>query len=152
MSRRIIIAEDSEADADILSLALWRRDPDLEIQVFENGEKVIAHFSSAPSGSLPCELILLDLNLPRINGFEVLEFLKSDPRLKAIPVVVLSGSSSKEDVSRCYDSGANSYICKPIDIEELFEMARTIVTYWFEQVQLPTNARASRRPRSAKAL
>ena len=91
--------------------------------------------------SAPCDLVLLDLNLPRVNGFEVLAFLKGDAELKKIPVVVLSGSSSQQDIERCYASGANSYFCKPVGIDEVFSMAAQLVSYWFNSVLRPGNAK-----------
>jgi FixJ family two-component response regulator len=78
-----------------------------------------------------------DLNLPLVSGFEVLEFLKSDPHLKRLPVVVLSGSSNQQEIERCYAAGANSYICKPTGINQVFSMASDLVSYWFEQTKLP---------------
>jgi CheY-like chemotaxis protein len=130
-----MIVEDNPADAKTLRMALARRDPELETIVIEDGEKAIEYFSVP--GNCDIQLVLLDLNLPVVSGFEVLEFLKSTEELRILPVVVLSGSSSQEDIERCYQVGANSYISKPAGIEGVFNMANQLVTYWFQQAKLP---------------
>ena len=143
MPHRIVIVDDNPADAKILLMALAKRDPAIETVVLEDGAKAVDYFSNAQKAgeSAPCDLVLLDLNLPRVNGFEVLAFLKGDAELKKIPVVVLSGSSSQLDIERCYASGANSYFCKPVGIDEVFSMAAQLVSYWFNSVLRPGNAK-----------
>lgn len=136
MNRKILIVEDSAADAKTLRMALARRDPSIETLVLEDGAQAIDYFSS-PDRKNDFQLVLLDLNLPLVSGFEVLEFLKADPELKKLPVVVLSGSSTQEDVEKCYETGANSYICKPTGIDGVFSMASELVNYWFGQATLP---------------
>jgi CheY-like chemotaxis protein len=145
MGRRIVIVEDNPADAKTLRVALARRDADIETIVLEDGVRAIEHFSrSITNGHVnPPDLVLLDLNLPIVSGFEVLEFLKSDPQLKKLPVVVLSGSSSQHEIERCYAAGANSYFCKPTGIQQFFDMAAELVTYWFEHARLPKSFAAT---------
>ncbi len=82
-------------------------------------------------------LILLDLNMPRMNGREALEQIKSDPNLQCIPVIILTTSKTEEDVLRSYGLGANSFITKPVTFDRLVEIVRTLGTYWFNIVQLP---------------
>jgi CheY-like chemotaxis protein len=82
----------------------------------------------------------LDLNLPRINGHEVLKEVKNDPRLKRIPVVVLTGSKSEEDISRAYDAHANCYVTKPADLDEYFSTIQSIGDFWFDFVKLPSTS------------
>jgi CheY-like chemotaxis protein len=83
------------------------------------------------------DLILLDLNLPRKDGREVLDEIKSDPRLSAIPVVVLTTSRAEEDVLRSYGLHANCYIVKPLDLEQFLIVVQSIETFWFSIVKLP---------------
>ena len=90
-------------------------------------------YASAP---LP-DLILLDLNLPRKNGREVLAEIKVDPRLKSIPVVILTTSHSEKDVLQAYDQHANCYIVKPVGFENFVEAMKTIRQFWFSVVTLP---------------
>ena len=134
VGRRIIIVEDNPADAKTLRVALSRRDGEIETIVLEDGARAIDYFSGSVVNA---DLVLLDLNLPIVSGFEILEFLKSDPHLRKLPVVVLSGSSSQQEIERCYAAGANSYLCKPTGIQEVFDMAAELVTYWFEHARLP---------------
>jgi CheY-like chemotaxis protein len=82
-------------------------------------------------------LILLDLNMPRMDGRQALQQIKSDPQLRRIPVVVLTTSKTEEDILRTYDLGANSFISKPVTFERLVEIVRTLGTYWFNIVELP---------------
>jgi len=133
MGRKIVIVEDNPADAKTLRVALARRDPDIETTVLEDGVRAIEYFTETKTA----DLVLLDLNLPIVSGFEVLEFLKSDPQLKKLPVVVLSGSSSQQEIERCYAAGANSYMCKPTGIQQVFDMAVQLITYWFDLAKLP---------------
>jgi CheY-like chemotaxis protein len=85
------------------------------------------------------DLILLDLNLPRKNGRQVLEEVKSDPELLRIPVVVLTMSKADEDILRTYDLHANCYVVKPIDLDQFMHVVQGIENFWFSVVQLPTN-------------
>jgi CheY-like chemotaxis protein len=137
MGRKIVIIEDNLADAKTLRVALARRDPNIEIVVIEDGVRAIEYFSGSNLEDDPPDLVFLDLNLPIVSGFEVLEFLKSDPQLRKFPVVVLSGSSSQQEIELCYAAGANSYFCKPTGIQQVFDMAAELVSYWFEHARLP---------------
>ncbi len=128
--RRIVVVEDNPADAKVLRVAMHRTDPSIELILLEDGEKALEFFGDAKRPY--CALVLLDLNLPIVSGFEVLKHLKSDSVLKTVPVVVLSGSSNPDDIERCYQLGANSYLCKPAGIEAVFAMAAEIVRYWFD--------------------
>lgn len=114
-----------------------------ELKFVEDGEQLLAYLRHEPpwsAQSVRPAVILLDLNMPRMNGREVLAALKSDPQLRRIPVVVVSTSSATEDVCSSYDLGANSFIVKPETYEELVELLRALGTYWLEAVQLPPDA------------
>ncbi|RYG31869.1 response regulator [bacterium] len=82
-------------------------------------------------------LILLDLNMPRMDGREALSRIKADPELRRIPVVVLTTSKAEEDVFRSYDLGANSYITKPVTFDSMVSVTQALATYWFNIVMLP---------------
>ena len=84
-------------------------------------------------------LILLDLNMPKKDGREALQEIKSDPKLRLIPVIVLTTSKAEEDIYRTYDVGANSYISKPVTFESLVSVMKILGKYWFEIVELPLN-------------
>ncbi|HEY7506846.1 MAG TPA: response regulator [Nitrososphaera sp.] len=83
------------------------------------------------------DLILLDLNLPRMNGFEVLNEIKEDPALKRIPVVVLTTSQAEQDIIQSYDLYANAYVTKPVDLEQFVKVLKSIEDFWLEIVKLP---------------
>jgi DNA-binding response OmpR family regulator len=91
------------------------------------------------------DLMILDLNLPGTDGREVLATIEHTKHLRTIPVVILTTSSNPKDIAACYESGANTYIVKPMDIKELTESVRTIVDYWFKVAVLPTAIKQSRR-------
>ena len=84
------------------------------------------------------DLILLDLNMPRKDGREALQEIKADPELRQIPIVVLTTSKADEDIYRTYDLGVNSYITKPVSFEGLVEVMKTLTSYWFHIVRLPS--------------
>ncbi len=86
-------------------------------------------------------MILLDLNLPRMDGREVLKAIKSDEKLRRIPVVVLTTSSAEEDVARSYDLQANCYVTKPIDLDQFMKVVKTIGEFWLEVARLPQDQR-----------
>jgi CheY-like chemotaxis protein len=138
---RILIVEDNPADAQILAMALERAGVALEIVVVEDGVKALEYLTAQNPDR--CDLVLLDLNLPRFSGFEVLDRIRSTDDLKSLPVVVMSGSADVGDVNRCYRAGANSYVCKPTHLVDILSTAAQIVTYWSQCVKLPSGNRAS---------
>lgn len=135
----ILLVEDNPADVDLtletLSFAKIRN----RLQVVEDGEQALAYLRrEAPFADVVRpDLILLDLNLPRKDGREVLAELKADPSLRTIPVVVLTSSDLEKDVVRSYDLGANCYVTKPVDIDQFADVVRTIEDFWFASVKLP---------------
>ncbi len=110
----------------------------------EDGEEALDYlyhrnqFSDKVKSPRP-DLILLDLNLPGTDGREVLEEIKKDPKLKTIPVIVLTTSSDDKDIEKCYQAGANSYITKPVDLHGFFEAIQRLKDFWFEVAILPKN-------------
>jgi two-component system, chemotaxis family, response regulator Rcp1 len=140
-ARRIVVIEDSPADANLLRIALEKAGARLEIQVIADGMQALAYFESAASKNrLDSDLVLLDLNVPIINGFEILERIKGHRNLKKLPVIILSGSSNTDDIERCYQAGANCYLCKPGGLTEFFEMVAGMVDYWLRCAKLPSRA------------
>jgi len=126
----IVVVEDNPADAELLRMALARTDVPLEIRMFSNGEDVFRYLGIGPS-PLPldgdCDLVVLDLNLPRISGFEILAEIRKTEHLNAVPVMILSGSSNPQDIQRCYQLGAKSYLCKPTDLPEILTLGEQLV-------------------------
>ena len=131
---RILVVDDSSADVRLLREAVREQGIVADLHAVEDGEQALAHLATAARP----DLVLLDLNLPRLDGREVLTAIKSDPDLCTIPVIVLSTSSSPGDVADCYARHANSYLVKPMHLEELSAVMRAIDTFWLRLARLPT--------------
>ena len=131
----ILVAEDDPNDALLVQRAFHTARLANPVQVVGDGEKAIAYLSGVPPYNdrekfpLPM-IILLDLKMPRKGGHEVLEWLRTQPRLKRLPVVILTSSSEMTDINRAYDLGANSYLVKPVEFEALLEMVKELNLYW----------------------
>jgi len=138
----ILIVEDSDIDYETTLRAFKKSNMRNPVQRCEDGEETLDYlfqrnqYSNAESSPRP-ELILLDLNLPGTDGREVLEELKKDPKLKTIPVIVLTTSSDDKDINKCYQAGANSYINKPVDLQGFFAAIQRLRDFWFEVALLP---------------
>lgn len=136
---RILLVEDSPADVVLTREALRGSRLNSQISVVGDGVEALEYlrrdgrFQHAP----PVDLVLLDLNLPRMDGREVLEALAADPELSRIPVVVLTTSRAPHDVNFAYTTKANCYVTKPLDLDEFTEAVRKIEEFWFETATLP---------------
>jgi CheY-like chemotaxis protein len=136
----ILLVEDNPGDVRLTQEALKEAKVRNNLHVVEDGVEAMAFlkregaYASAP---LP-DLILLDLNLPRKDGREVLEEIKQDDRLKRVPVVVLTTSQAEEDILRSYNLHANCYVNKPVDLDEFIKIVKSIEDFWLTIVKLPT--------------
>jgi CheY-like chemotaxis protein len=144
----ILIADDDEDDRELAREALLTSRLANGIRFVGDGEELMQYLRrEGPFGAGGREaprpgIILLDLNMPRKDGREALAEIKSDPALRAIPVVVLTTSKAEEDLVRTYDLGVNSFITKPVTFAGLVEVMQTFHRYWFEIVDLPHNGDA----------
>jgi CheY-like chemotaxis protein len=135
----ILLVEDNPGDVRLTQEALKENKVCNTMSVVEDGLEAIAflhqegNYSDAPRP----DLILLDLNLPKKDGREVLAEIKNDPDLKRIPVVVLTTSKAEEDIIRMYDNYANCYITKPVDLDEFISIIKSIENFWVNIVKLP---------------
>jgi len=135
----ILLVEDNPGDVQLIWEALEEAKVRNRIIHAENGEIAIEILVEGLKGTprkLP-DLVLLDLNLPRIPGREVLKFIKLDPVLRRIPVVILSSSQAEEDIAKSYEYHANCYIIKPIDLDRFIEVVNAIDDFWLSIVRLP---------------
>ena len=132
----ILLVEDNEGDVRLTREALREAKVRNELHVVNDGVEAIEYLATATR--LP-DLILLDLNLPRKDGREVLAEIRADERVSHIPVVVLTTSSAEEDVLRSYKLRANCYITKPVDLTEFMKVIHTIDDFWLQIVQLPSS-------------
>ena len=135
----ILLVEDNPGDADLAREALDSSKMNNNLQVVDDGEKALAFLRrEGPYAEAPRpDLILLDLNLPKKDGRQVLAEIKSDQGLKRIPVVILTTSQAEEDVIKTYDLHANCYITKPIDLNQFLHVVRSIEDFWLSIVVLP---------------
>jgi CheY-like chemotaxis protein len=138
-SVEILVVEDNEGDIRLMEEAFKEGNLSKKLNVTRDGEQAMAYlrregvYSESPRPAL----ILLDLNLPRKDGREVLAEIKNDPLFRRIPVIVLSTSTSAEDVRQAYDLHANCYVPKPLDLDKLLELGRSLEEFWFSKVLFP---------------
>jgi len=137
----ILLVEDNPGDIRLTIEALKNSKLKNNLHIVENGEDAIAFLKKQEKfqDSPRPDLILLDLNLPKKNGRDVLAEIKNDPKLRRIPVVVLTTSSAEEDITRSYDLHANCYITKPVDFEQFIKVVKKIEDFWFTIVKLPVD-------------
>jgi len=135
----ILLVEDSAGDIRLTREALKEAKVCNRLHVAEDGVKAMEFLRrKGPYAHSPCpDLVLLDLNLPKKDGREVLAEIKADPALRRIPVVVLTTSRADEDILRAYDLYANCYITKPIDFKQFMIVVRSIEDFWLTVVRLP---------------
>ena len=138
----ILIAEDDPDDRMLTIRALEQNRLANAIKWVEDGEELMDYLhrrgAYGDDGSAPRPgLILLDLNMPRMDGREALQAIKADPELRRIPVVVLTTSRAEQDVVQSYDLGVNAFVTKPVTFEELANAIRVLGNFWFEIVKLP---------------
>ena len=138
----ILMADDDPDDRLLTAEALRESRLSNDLRFVENGEELLDYLRrrgrwADPSDSPRPGLVLLDLNMPRMDGREALAEIKADPELRRIPVVVLTTSRAEADVMRSYDLGANSFIAKPVTFGGLVDAMRALGRYWMETVELP---------------
>jgi len=138
-SIEILLVEDSPGDQRLTMEALKEGKINNTLYIVEDGEEAIAFLNKEePFTNVPKpDLILLDLNLPKMNGQEVLEIIKADEKLKRIPVVILTTSQADQDILNAYNLNANCYITKPVDFDQFSHVVKKIQEFWFTIVRLP---------------
>lgn len=135
----ILLVEDNPADVRLIQEALKEGKIRNNLNVAADGEEALeflyarGKFANAPRP----DIVLLDFNLPKKDGREVLEIIKSDPRLRRIPVIVMTTSRLERDVFNAYDNHANAFINKPLDFEQFIKVVASIEGFWFDIVRLP---------------
>ncbi|MBN1410772.1 MAG: response regulator [Spirochaetales bacterium] len=135
----ILLVEDNPGDVRLTLEALKESKVHNNISVVKDGEEALAflrqqdRFANSPRP----DIVLLDLNLPKLNGVEVLTEIKSDPNLKRIPVVILTTSKDEEDILKTYNYHANCYVTKPVDFDKFLLVVKSIEDFWLNIVKLP---------------
>lgn len=135
----ILLVEDNPADVRLTIEALKSSKIKNEINVVEDGEEAMEYLRKKGryAGASTPDLILLDLNLPKKDGREVLKEIKEDNELKKIPVVILTSSEAEDDIAKAYQHHANCYISKPVDFKQFLKMVHIIQDFWLTIVKLP---------------
>lgn len=135
----ILLVEDNPADVRLTELALGEVGLTNTLHVVEDGREALAFLRREPeyADAVRPDLVLLDLDLPRVHGTEVLEALNEDDDLRRLPVIVLTSSTADEDIAASYERHANAYVEKPVDMDEFVGVARVIEEFWLSTVKLP---------------
>jgi chemotaxis family two-component system response regulator Rcp1 len=137
----ILLVEDSRADVKIIERALAEGNVTHRLTVLPDGRQAFAYLGRLQDAGTPAELIpdliLLDLNLPGIDGFQVLSHIKTDPQLRVLPVVVLTTSHRDEDIRQTYQNGANTFFQKPAEYTRYRDLVKTLQTYWHDTALRP---------------
>ena len=129
----IILIEDNRDEQEIILAALGTAHPGMRVEPFSSGEAALDFLlraDAAASESRSPRVILLDLKMPLVDGFEVLKQLRSNPRTATHPIVVFTSSRERRDVETSYRLGANGYVCKPVGFLKMVELMRTLIAYW----------------------
>ena len=137
----LLHVENDPNDALLFQHACTQAGMNANHRVVTNGAEALAYLSSANDKTKDCPMptvVVLDLNLPVVSGFDVLAWMRNEQRLRRLPVVVLTSSNQPNDVRRAYDLGANSYLIKPVELESLITLAKGIEQYWLSLNQRPS--------------
>lgn len=144
----ILLVEDDSNDVILIRRAFRKAEIEIPIHIVSDGEEAITYLThQSPYDDLEKyprpTLVLLDLKLPRVTGLEVLEWVRTQPELKRLLVVVLTASQESPDVNKAYDLGANSYLVKPVNFNDLVALTETIHSYWLNLNQRPLMAESA---------
>ena len=144
----LLLIEDNPADIDLTRDSFAEANCELSIEVATDGVEAMSYLNREHQfqDAVRPRLILLDLNLPRLDGREVLREVKADKNLRQIPVIVWSSSRAGKDIADCYDLGANCYLVKPLDLHAYQDMIRTVERFWLEFACLPQSPGAAGAP------
>ena len=139
-SKHILLVEDNEGDIMLTTEALKESASEAIITVVKDGKEAIEFLNKTDDHANKAnpDIILLDINLPKMNGHEVLQYIKNNDNLKQIPVIILTTSSSEADINLAYKNFANCYITKPVLLDNFFDAIKTIENFWMRIVKLPT--------------
>jgi CheY-like chemotaxis protein len=138
----ILLVEDNVGDARLTLEAFKEGKVINNLTVMPDGVEAYLRRQGPYTGARTPDLILLDLNLPRMDGRQLLAEIKADPELVTIPVVVLTTSASQDDIARAYSHHANCYITKPVDLDQFLKVIQSIESFWLSLVKLPHHASA----------
>ncbi|RQG96582.1 response regulator [Natrarchaeobius chitinivorans] len=132
----VLLVEDNPGDIRLIQVGIQQAGFGVRLHKTTDGVEAVDFLNNKGT---PCpDLVLLDLNLPRKDGLDILEDIRSHSELSHLPVLILTSSTASEDIRACYEQQANAYLTKPDDPESLVELIQSVERFWFEKVQLPT--------------
>ena len=134
-SKKVILVEDNLADVELVKISIRELETPVELVHAGDGQELLNFLKTAVLSEIA--VIMLDLNMPRVSGIDVLRYMHEDPLLKKVPVVMFTTSNSKTDILKCYELGAKAFVCKPLDIFEFNQAIRSIVEFWTGINMLP---------------
>ena len=132
MENKILHVEDNPDDVMLMNLALSRSGVPAKLHVVGDGDEAIAALQNGAFSAGAPVCVLLDVKLPRVSGLDVLAWIRNQPQLKRLPVILLTSSSQTSDINRAYDLGANSFLVKPPDLDSLTVLIKTVAHYWVQ--------------------
>ncbi len=135
-TRKIILVEDNLADVELVKISVADLETPVELIHVGDGQELLNYFEGATLNEIA--VILLDLNMPRVSGLDVLRYMHADEALRKIPVVMFTTSNSRTDIARCYEYGAKAFVCKPLDIYDFNNSIKAIVQFWTGVNMLPS--------------
>jgi two-component system, chemotaxis family, response regulator Rcp1 len=140
---QVLLVEDGPGDVRLMQEAIRESNPSVQLHVVTNGEDAMAFLRRGASHAHAPrpDLIFLDLNLPKMDGREVLAHIKADARLQTIPIVILTISDAEKDIKDSYELHANCYVTKPTEFDEFEELVKSINEFWLKRVKLPKHAK-----------
>lgn len=139
VNSNILLIEDNNLDSTLMKEALSESDPSFKIDVISEGAEALRFLKKEgeySEASTP-DLILLDLKLPNVDGYDILSFIKSNDKTRRIPVVVLTMSELSSDIKKSYSNHANCYVTKPVDFDEFIKTLKVVKKFWLNIVKLP---------------
>lgn len=132
MENKILHVEDNPDDVMLMNLAFSRAGIAAKLEVVNDGDEAIAALENGTLAGGPPACVLLDVKLPRVSGLEVLAWIRNQPHLRRLPVILLTSSGQTADINRAYDLGANSFLVKPPDLDALTQLVKTVAHYWVQ--------------------
>lgn len=143
-TRHILLVEDNAADQRLIREAFQNEDAAVQFHTATDGAEALDYLYKRGkyAEAISPDLILLDLNLPKVDGGEVLSRVKADPALRRIPIIVLTSSNATGDILRSYSSFANCYLMKPLDLDDYFRLLEGVKNFWLTLVRLPPRSEA----------
>jgi CheY-like chemotaxis protein len=136
-NKKVILVEDNLADVELVKISMRELENPIELVHVGDGQELLNFLKTAVLNDIA--VILLDLNMPRVSGIDVLKYMQDDANFRKVPVVMFTTSNSKSDIMKCYELGAKAFVCKPLDIFEFNNSIKSIVEFWTGINMLPSH-------------